>query len=173
MQSLLMALSIAAMLLGVAVLYLSITRIFRLLRDSEVARVPAGSESTVMFGAPGTYVLHVDQPRLSMAMVGAKFALREEASGADVPSSPVILRTTNAGFATASASVRSFDVERAGAYRLLVTNVDPAGDLSRVQLIFARPYAVALFLLIFATVFGGACLIAGVVFTALQISGKL
>ncbi len=88
-------------------------------------------------------------------------------------SSPVILRTTNAGFSTASVSVRSFDVERAGTYRLVVTNVDPGSDLSRVQLIFTRPYAPALVLLIFATIFGGACLVGGLVFTALQISGKL
>lgn len=173
MQPLLMALSIAAMFAGAAVLYATITRIFRLLRDSEVARVPAAAETTVAFSAPGTYVLHVDQPRLSMAMLGAKFALRDEASGTDVRSSPMILRTTNAGFSTASVSVRSFDIERAGQYRLAVTNVDAGSDLSRIRLVFTRPYAAALFLLIFATVFGGACLIGGLVFTALQLSGKL
>jgi len=43
----LMALSIGAMLLGVAVLFFSITRILRLLRESELARVPAASEAEV------------------------------------------------------------------------------------------------------------------------------
>jgi hypothetical protein len=168
-----MALSIAAMFLGAVVLYVTIARIFSLLRDAEVARIPAAAEAIVAFSAPGTYVLHVDQPRLGMAMLGANFVLREEASGTDVRSRPVILRTTTAGFSTASVSVRSFDIERAGSYRLLITGLDSGSDLSRVQLIFARPYTAMLLLLIFAIIFGGACLIGGMVFTALQISGKL
>jgi hypothetical protein len=46
-------------------------------------------------------------------------------------------------------------------------------DVSRVQLIFMRPYAVPRLLLILGTVLGGICLIGGIVFTALQYSGKL
>ena len=44
--------------------------------------------------------------------------------------------------------------------------------LSRIQLIFTHPYAAALLLLILGTVLGGLCLIGGLVFTALQYSGK-
>jgi hypothetical protein len=45
----LMALTICATLLGAAVLFLSITRILLLLRESEVARLPAASEADVTF----------------------------------------------------------------------------------------------------------------------------
>jgi hypothetical protein len=173
MQPMLMALSISAMFLGVVVLYVAITRIVRLLRDSEVARIPVAAEARVAFDAPGTYILHVDQPRLSMAMLGAKFALRNDVTETEVRSSPVIVRTTSGGFSTARVSVRSFDVDRAGRYLLMVTGVDPGSDLSQIHLIFTRPYTAALFLLILVTVFGGACLIGGLVFTALQFSGKL
>jgi len=173
MQPWFMALSIGAMLLGVVLLYFTITRIVLLLRNSEVARVPAASEAAVTFEAPGTYVLHIEQPRFNMAMWSAKFALRDAVNGADVRSSPVILRTTTSGFSTASVSVRYFEVERAGAYRLFVAGIDPASDLSRVHLIFTRPYGAPLFFLIFATILGGMCLIGGLVFTALQYYGKL
>jgi hypothetical protein len=173
MQPWFMALSIGGMLLGMVLLYFSITRMVRLLRDSEVARVHAAAEAAVRFDAPGTYVLHVEQPRFSLTMWSAKFALRDAASGADVRSSPVIFRTTRSGFSTASVSVRYFEIERAGEYRLLITGIDPASDVSAVRLIFTRPYAVPLFLLIFGTVLGGICLIGGLVFTALQYSGKL
>jgi hypothetical protein len=173
MQPWLMALSIGAMLLGAVLLYFSITNTLKLLRESEVTRVPAAAETTVPFSAPGTYVLHVDQPRFNMAMLGAKFALRDEATGTDVRSSPVIFRTTVSGMSRASVSVRYFEIERAGAYRLLVTGIDPGADVSRVQLIFTRPYAAPLTLLILGTVLGGMCLIGGLVFTALLYSGKL
>jgi hypothetical protein len=62
MQAWLMTLSIGAMLLGAGALYFTITNIFTLLRESEVARVPATAETAVAFSAPGTYVLHIDQP---------------------------------------------------------------------------------------------------------------
>jgi hypothetical protein len=168
-----MALSVGAMLLGAVLLYLAITNIFRLLRESEVARVPAAAEVAVTFSVSGTYVLHIDQPRLSLAMYGAKFALRDVATETEARSSPVIFRTTTAGFSRASVSVRYFEIERAGDYRLLVTGIDPAKDVSRVELVLTRPYAGTLFALIVGTVFGGMLLIGGLVFTALQYSGKL
>jgi hypothetical protein len=108
-----------------------------------------------------------------MAMFGAKFALRDAVTGADVRSSPVIFRTSVSGFSTASVSVRYFEIERAGSYRLLVTGINPASDVSQVHLIFTRPYALPLMLLILGTVLGGMSLIGGLVFTALQYSGKL
>ncbi len=108
-----------------------------------------------------------------MALLRADFALRDGTNGSDVRSSPVIFRTTTSGFSTASISIRQFDVGHPGVYRLLVTGIDPSSDLSRVELFFTRPYAGALFLLIVTTVFGGVCLIGGLVFTALQYVGKL
>ena len=169
----LMALTICATLLGAAVLFLSITRILLLLRESEVARLPAASEAHVTFNQAGSYVLHVEHPRFNMALLHADFVLHDATNGSDVRSSPVIFRTTTSGFSTVSISIRQFEVGHPGVYRLLITGIDTSSDLSRVELIFTRPYAGALFLLIVATVFGGVCLIGGLVFTALQYAGKL
>ena len=157
----LMALTICATLLGIAVLFFSITRILLLLRESEVARLPAVSEADVTFNHAGSYVLHVEHPRFNMALLHADFVLHDATTGSDVRSSPMILRTTTSGFSTVSLSIRQFEVGHPGVYRLLVTGIDPSSDLSRVELIFTRPYAGALFLLIVATVFGGVCLIGG------------
>ena len=173
MRPWLMALTICAMPLGAAVLFFSITHILRLLRESEVARLPAATEADVTFNQAESYVLHTEHPRFNMALLHADFALRDETNGSDVRSSPVIFRTTTSGFSTVSTSIRQFEVGHPGVYRLLVTGIAPTSDLSRVELIFARPYAGALFLLIVATVFGAACLIGGLVFTALQYVGKL
>jgi hypothetical protein len=169
----LMALTICAMPLGAAVLFFGITRILRLLPESEVARLPGATEADVTFNRAGSYVLHIEHPRFNVALLHADFALRDETNGSDVRSSPVIFRTTTSGFSTASTSIRRLEVGHPGVYRLLVTGIVPTSDLSRVELIFSRPYAAALVLLIVATIFGGACLIGGLVFTALQYVGKL
>jgi len=168
-----LALSIGAMAIGAVVLLLAVSRLFALLRETEITRVPVVAETPVTFNAPGTYVLHVEHPRLSFALGNAEFALRDAMSAEDVRSSPVIFRTTVSGVSSARVSVRDFDVPRAGVYRLLVKGVDPAADVSHSALIITRPFGAALFGLILAIVFGGFCLIGGLVFTALQYTGKM
>ena len=168
-----MALTIAAVLLGAAILFLGIMRIFALLRGAEVARLPAVSQGAVSFPEAGTYILHIEQPRLNTTLLNAQFVLHDPAQSADVRSSPVIFRTTTSGFSTASLSVRRFEIQHPGVYRLFVSGIDPAADLSRIQLIFSRPYAAQLFVLIVCIVAGGGCLIAGLVFGALRYTGKI
>lgn len=172
MHSGLLVLTVGAMALGAVVLGFSIKSLLALLRDAEVARVPGAVEQTVAFKEPGTYVLHVEQPRLNTALHSAGFSLRD-ARGSEVRSTAVIFHTTKSGFSTASISVRSFDVERAGSCRLVVSGVRADADLSRVELIFTRPYAAAMVLRILGIVVGAACLIGGLVFTALLYAGKL
>jgi hypothetical protein len=64
----LMALTICAMPLGAAVLFFSITRILQLLRESEVARLPAETEADMTFNQAGSYVLHIEHPRFNMGL---------------------------------------------------------------------------------------------------------
>ena len=172
MNPALIALSIGVMVVGAIVLFFAITRMLTLLRTSEIASLPVVPEAQVTFQAPGTYVLHVDQPRLSFALTHAEYALWDTMGGDEVRSSPVIFRTTASGVSTARVSVRYLDIPRAGVYRLAVTGVDPASDVSRSKLVFTRPFGASLFLLILANVFGGACAIGGLVFAALLYTGK-
>lgn len=164
-----MALGAVGVLLGAAVLYFCIRRIFALLRDSELACLPAAESGEVTFNQPGTVVLHVDQPRLNMAMWRARYTLRDTTTGTDVPTSPVLFRTTVSGFKTVRLSVRYFEVQHAGRYRLLVEGINAASDASRVQLIFTRPFAAKLMLSILGILVGSACLIGSVTLTALNV----
>lgn len=173
MNPALTALSIGVMVVGAIVLFFAVTRMFVLLRTSEIASLPVVPEAQLTFEEPGTYVLHVDQPRLGFALMHAQYTLRDMMSGYEVRSSPVIFRTTVSGVSSARVSVRYFEVPHAGVYRLAVTGVDPASDVSRSKLVFTRPFGASLFLLILATVFGGACAIGGLVFAALLYTGKV
>lgn len=164
-----MALGAVGAFLGAAVLYFCVRRIFALLRDSELARLPAAESEEVTFNQPGTVVLHVDQPRLNMAMWRVRYTLRDTTAGTDVPSSPVLFRTTVAGLTTVRLSVRYFEIQHAGRYRLLVEGINPTSDVSRVQLIFMRPFAAKLILSILGVLFGSAFLIGSVTLTALKV----
>jgi hypothetical protein len=167
-----MALSIGAMLLGIAVLFFSITRLLALLRDSEVARLPAVAEQEVRFAQAGTFVLNAEQPRLGAALSRAQFSLRD-AAGREVPSSAILFRTHRSGFATTSIALREFTIERAGAYRLSITGIDATADASRSAVVFTTPYAAAMVALILAIIFGAACTIGGLVFGSLRYAGKI
>src|SRR2546430_15403384 len=74
----LMALTICATLLGAEGLFGSITRILLLLRESEVARLPAASEADVMFHQAGSHPLHVDHPRFNIALLHAHSAVHDD-----------------------------------------------------------------------------------------------
>jgi hypothetical protein len=53
-----------------------------------------------------------------------------------------------------------------------MTGISPDRDLSSDALIFMRPYGALLAVLILGIIAGAACLIGGLVFTALELGGK-
>ena len=164
--------TIAAIAIGAVLLFFSISGILRVLREAEVARMPAKAEQSVTFREPGSYVLFVQQPRFDAPLRNATFSLRTS-GGAEVSSSPSIFRTTVSGGSTARISVRNYEIAQPGTYRLLMSNVDAGADLSRCELIFTHPFAGALIARILLTVGGAIALIGGIVFTALIKTGKL
>jgi len=172
MQPQFLTLTIGAMLLGAAILFYTITGLIGLLRESVVARLPAVAQQRVSFEQPGTFNLYVEHPRFKTALSHADFSLRDAASGQDVQSWPIVLRTTSSGFATVRISVRGFAVERPGRYELAITGISPDSELSSDALIFMRPYGVPMVVLILGIILGAFCFIGGLVFTALQLAGK-
>jgi len=172
MPSQFLILTVGIMVLGIAILFFAITRLVRLLRKSVVARLPAVSEQVVVFEQPGTFILHLEGPRFSTRLRRAGFSLRDAASARDVRSWPILFRTTSSGLSTVRLSVRGFAVECPGRYALSVTGIEPGGDTSQHALIFTRPYAAKMVLLILGIVLGGFCFIGGLVFTALQLAGN-
>ena len=164
-------LSIGVMLMGIAILVFTITRLVGLLRTSIVARLPALPEQLVSFEQPGTYILHLEHPRFATALRRARYSLRDPASAQEVQSRPILFRTTSSGFAIVRYSVRRYTVQRPGRYALSITGIAPGSDAPKDALVFTRPYAATMVLLILGTVLGGFCLIGGLVFTALQLAG--
>ena len=172
MQPQWLMLTLGAMVLGAALLVFTITRLIGLLRESVVARLPAAARQSVSFGQPGTFILYVEHPRFKTALSRADFSLRDAQGTHEVRSWPIVLRTTTSEFATVRISVRGFAVERPGPYELVMTGVSPDRDLSSDALIFMRPYGAFLVVLILGIILGAACLIGGLVFTALELAGK-
>jgi hypothetical protein len=169
----LLILTTSAMLLGIAMLFFTITRLIRLLRTSVVAHLPVVAEQTVAFERPGTFILHLEQPRFSTSLRRAAFSLRETASGQDVRSWPMLFRTRISGVSMVRVSVRGYAVERAGRHALCASGIEPGTDTSRDALVFTRPYAGAMVLLILGMLLGGFCVIGGLMFTILQLTGAL
>jgi hypothetical protein len=106
-------------------------------------------------------------------MLHAHFVLEDVSTGRAVVSSPVIFRTTVSGFSTVRFPVRSFEIPHAGEYRLRVDGIDPAKDVSRVQLIVTRPYTASVIGCILILLAGGILLIGSSVIAALGFAGKL
>ncbi len=61
---------------------------------------------------------------------------------------------------------------RTGPYELVMTGISPDRDLSSDALIFMRPYGALLAVLILGIILSAACLIGGLVFTALELAGR-
>src|SRR6185503_8496297 len=104
-------LTLGAIVLGVALLFFTITRLVALVRKSVVVRLPVVAEQKVGFEQPGTYVLNLEGPRFSTMFRRVGFSLRDTAGGREAPSSAILFRTTTSGYSTVRLSVRRFDVE--------------------------------------------------------------
>ena len=150
----------------------SILRLLRVIRESIIARLPAIAEQDVRFAAPGSVVLCIEQPHFSMPFAGVDFSMRDD-YGHDVPSTPIVFRSTVSGFARVRLSLRAFDVPRAGHYRLVASGIAPGRDMSDAAIVFARPFVGAMVLAIFGIVLGGIALIGGTVLASLHFAGKL
>ena len=165
-------LMIAIAILGAALVAFAIVRLLGVVRASVLMRLPAVAEQDVTFAQGGSVVLCIEQSHFGMAFAGVDFALRD-ATGRDVPSTPIIFRTKVSGFSRVRLSVRAFDVPRAGRYRLVASGIAAGRDMSSAALVFTRPFAGAMVLWILAIILGGIAAIGGTVFASLRFAGKL
>jgi hypothetical protein len=161
----------AIALCGAVLVAFSIAGLVRLLRTSVLARLPVLTEQDVTIAAAGTLVLCVEMPQLGSHFADVDFALRDEA-GRDVPSAPIVFRAKVGSLSRVRITVRSFEIPRAGRYRLAASGL--AGrDMRDTAIVLTRPFAAAMTLRILGIVLGGIALVGGFVLTALRLSGKL
>ena len=163
---------IAVAVLGAIVLAFSIGRLLALVRGSLLARLPTLAEQDVTIASPGSVVLCIEGPHFGTQFAGVDFAVTDGA-GRALPSAPILFRTKVSGFSRVRLSVRSFEIVRAGRYRLVARGIVPGRDMSDTALVLARPVAGVLVGWILGIVLGGIALVGGGVLTALRFAGKL
>jgi len=168
----LLQLTIGMALVGAGLLAYSIVRLVAVVRTSIIVRLPAVPEQDVRFPEAGPVMLCIETTHLDSSFWGVAFALTDS-SGHDVPSAPILFRTKVSSFSRVRLSIRTFQIPRAGRYRLIVTGIPQGRDMSKSALVFARPFAGAVVLWILGIVFAGICLIGGIVLTSLRFAGKL
>jgi hypothetical protein len=164
--------SIGIAVLGTALLVFAIVRLLAVVRDGVIVRLPVVPAQDVEFKQAGQVVLCIEQAHFGMAFGGLGYALRDSGDR-DVPSAPILFRTKVSGFSRVRLSVRSFAIPRPGRYHLLASGIAPGSDMSSAAIVFTRPFAAAMVLWILGIVFGGICLIGGIVLSALSAAGKL
>ena len=163
---------IAIAVLGAAAVVYSIVRLLAVLRDSVIVRLPASAEQDVRFANPGPVLLCIEAPLLSTAFAGVDFAMRDD-SAREVPSTPILFRARVSGFSRVRLSVRTFDIARAGRYRLMASGIEPGRDMSKCALVFVRPFVGPMVAWILGITFGGIAFIGGTVLTSLRFAGLL
>ena len=165
-------LAIGLAVVGAATLVYSILQLLKLLRESVIVRLPAKEEQDVRFANPGPVLLCIEAPHFSTAFAGVDFAMRDD-SDREVPSTPILFRAKVSGFSRVRLSLRTFEIARAGRYRLFARGLERGRDLSNLALVFVRPFAGAMVGWILGITFGGMALIGGTVLTALSFAGVL
>jgi hypothetical protein len=163
---------VAVAVLGAIVLAFSIGRLLAVVRNGLLARLPTLPEQDVRIASPGTVILCIEAPHFGTHFAGVDFAMRDDA-GRELPSAPIVFRTKVSGFSRVRLSVRSFEVARAGRYRLLARGIAPGRDMSDTALVLARPLTAAMVGWILGIVLGGIGLVGGGVLAALRFAGQL
>ena len=163
---------VAVAVTGAIVLAVSISRLVAAVRASLIARLPTLAEQDVTIASPGTVVLCIEAPHFGTQFAGVDFAMRD-GTGRELPSVPIVFRTKVSGFSRVRLSVRSFEIARAGRYRLLARGIAPGRDMSDTALVLARPFAGAMIGWILGIVLGAIGLVGGGVLSALRSAGQL
>ena len=171
------ALGILLTVLGVIGLVVVIARIVRLLGRSVVARIPVTGEHAFELPGAGGYALHLEGPLFSrmpggpivqlpgVHLGGPQLALRDEATGEEVPLRAPLLPTRSSGFSRARHQIRTFNAPRPGRYVLASGGVDLERDWSDRAFLVTRPYGMTLLFLIVGAIaslfafMGGAALL--------------
>ncbi|MCI0388909.1 MAG: hypothetical protein MOB07_09125 [Acidobacteria bacterium] len=115
--------------------------------------------------------MHLEGPRFSTPFSGLDYEIRSESE-----QMPVAMRR---GFPVQVSYVtnvrtlqRVISIPRRSSYILSVSGLDKEKDYSRCSIIFTRPYTLRIVLHILAIIIAGGCLIAGVVFSILGLTGQ-
>jgi hypothetical protein len=172
-----LAIAIPAALAGPVLLVLQVRALLRWLRTRVLATLPFGAAVLAGELAAGAVTLAVDRPRLGgwglrATVLGC--TLVEVATGSRIAGRPTLVPLVQSGTTRIRYDVAKFAVPAAGRYRLEVAGVPADAADPDVAWILLRGEPPLLFpLRILGLVAAGAATIAGIVFTALALAGRL
>lgn len=93
-----------------------------------LASVPLLAEQVMTIEGTGKLLLHAEGPRFTRAFAGLEFHLTDLSSDTEVPLDPVWIRAASSGGSRSRLSLRSFELQRAGSYRLVIRGLRRTGD---------------------------------------------
>ena len=131
-------------------------------RANHILSLPLLAEQTLSIDAAGTMLLHGEGPRFSTTFAKLEYQLTELAHNANVPLAPIWFKFSSSGVSRSRLSLRGFEVEQPGNYRLKISGLENV-TLEQHQLIVTRDHRARTAGMILALVFFGGGLIASLV----------
>ena len=154
-------------ILGLALLVGSIRNLIRMLKASELARLPLREEQTLNFSEAGPVVLCMEGPMLSRRFAHLSFALQTE-FGEDVPGSKHWFRGKSSGFSKARIQLQTHRLPHPGRYRLRIESLgEPQPNDAEHAIVFTKPHLAATVGYILSILLASWLLIGGIVICAL------
>lgn len=149
---------------------LMVKRLIDVQRSSLLASVPLVAEQEIALDATGPMLLHGEGLRFTRAFGGLEYRLIGLSDNRDVPLNGIWLKSSSSGVSKARLSLRSFDLARAGHFRLTVRGaIDPAlADEHKIVITHNRRNRIVGIIL--GLVFGGIGIAAGLALSILVVS---
>ncbi len=154
---------------ALVVLAVATRRLVRTMRGGDVASVPLAGEAEVVLDRAGSFLLHAEGARGSRAFRGLDYRLEGIEDGVNVSLSHGLVPTSSSGWSRARHSLRAFEIDRPGRYRLLVDGL-AAGVEGDERLVITHDRRGRMVVQILLVVVSGISLIAGSVLSAIVLA---
>ena len=153
-----------------------------MIRTSVVVRMPILGEHAFELAALGGYSLHLEGPLFAwspggpfiqvpgVVVGGPRLAMRDAATGEDIPLRAPLLPTRSSGFSRGRHMIRSFNAPKAGQYVLACEGVNAERDWSAHQFVVTRPYGFQMLASVLAMMASALTLFAGLALLGLSAS---
>lgn len=167
---------LAALALGGALLLgTAVAALVRRVRRSVVGRAPLVAQQVLELPEAGTFVLHLEAPKLSLADLGLgpltlHASLRENASGLEVPTRAALFGVRVSGLSRDRRPLWNARIERGGGYDLRIEGLPDRPGLDKCNLVIGRPFGIAFPLTILGIVLGGGLLVLSLILLIIGLS---
>lgn len=136
-------------------------------RSELVLSVPLLADQEISIEATGSYLLNAEGPRATRAFGGLDYQLTDLSDQSRVSLGTIVVPYTSSGISRSRLSVRTFEVEKPGRFRLSVSGLSDPSVADRNNLVVTRDRRGRKVGAILLVVFSAIGLAAGGVFSAI------